>query len=117
MRIYQPWQASPVDAAPLKNRDSEPSMRSRMRLPMPGIAVLGLLCGLAPRPVAAQSCTAPSFVAPTGPRLIPTTVFQPGHIAVGDFNRDGRLDFVVTDLANPNLEVFLQNPPGSWSSV
>jgi outer membrane protein assembly factor BamB len=46
----------------------------------------------------------------------PSGVFAPGKIATGDFNGDGRLDFVVLDTTNPSLQIFLQqpSPPGGY---
>src|SRR5262245_65770110 len=97
----------------------EPPLRGR--LPAAAfLTVVSLVLVLAPRWTIAQSCTVPDFTPPSGGRIVPTGVVQPGHIAVGDFNRDGRLDFVVTDLLNPTFEIFLQTPlpapPGSWTS-
>ncbi len=84
--------------------------------------LLVLLGSLAARPAAAQSCTAPSFIAPpTGNNLVstaPTGVVAPGDVAVGDFNKDGLLDFVVTDSTNPTLQIFVQQalPLGGYVS-
>src|SRR5262249_17329701 len=121
MRFHEPSQAPSSAASPQKDSRLESVLRARTRWSVCVAALLGLLGGLAATTAQAQPCTTPSFATPSGSRIIPTGVVQPGHIAVGDFNRDGRLDFVVTDLANPNLEVFRQNPapapPGTWTSL
>src|SRR5262245_10667036 len=42
------------------------------------------------------------------------TVGTPGAIAVGDFNRDGNLDLVVTNSGSSNITILLGNGDGSF---
>jgi FG-GAP-like repeat len=122
MRFHEPLQAPSGAASPYKDSRSQAPGRARTRRSVALAGVLALLGGLEARTAHAQGCTTPSFITPSGSRIISTpNVVQPGHLAVGDLNRDGRLDFVVTDLQNPILEVFLQTPlplpPGTWTSI
>jgi outer membrane protein assembly factor BamB len=120
MRFHEAWRASSADAFPTKSRSHESSMKPRLRPSASAVALIGLWLGFTPRPLSAQSCTAPGFLAPpTGTNLVstaPSGVVAPGRIATGDFNADGRLDFVVLDSTNPSLQIFLQQPfpPGGY---
>src|SRR4030095_9545988 len=85
MRFLEPSQA-PLGAASLyKDSRSQLPGRALTRRSVALAAVLALLGGLDARTAHAQGCTTPSFITPSGSRIISTpNVVQPGHLAVGD---------------------------------
>src|SRR5260370_27200968 len=85
------------------------------RLLPPGLLVASLLVTAVPAPLSgADTCLTPSFTLPAG--LVPVQT-QPSGIVLGDWNRDGKLDFAVTNSVSNTVSLRFGDGAGGFPGL
>src|SRR5260370_36196634 len=85
------------------------------RLLPPGLLVASLLVTAVPAPLSgADTCLTPSFTLPAG--LVPVQT-QPSGIVLGDWNRDGKLDFAVTNSVSNTVSLRFGDGAGGFTRL